>query len=497
MTVVRGVRRLEIRYPIVLTVGSRINLLIIISCFVLTSCSLAPKYSRPALPTASIYPIPSNSLSNHTSIAHIGWRDFFPDAYLQSLIAESLNNNRDLRIATSRVEEARYNIKIQGSALLPQVNAVAYGGKTLIPNKFSLNDQNSTTSFYSGMLGANWEIDFFGRLRNIRESARQDYLASKEARRAVAISLIANVARTYLIEREYDERINLAHHTIETRQESYRIVNRRYEVGSGSKLDAMQALALLEEAKESIQALEQARVENMNSLTFLIGHPIKITSGTLQFADSYLTYPLPAGFPSDLLVNRPDIMEAEHQLQGIHADIGAARAAFLPRVIIFGGGGTATTEFNTLFGGGSGTWSFLPALSLPLFTGGRNRANLNLTEARRNTAVASYERTIQNAFREVADALAGRKWLTGQIQSEQKRLAALEERTRLAQLRYVSGKSAYLEVLDAQRDLFSTEQTLVRLHRAFLNSAIDLYAAVGGGIPNEADLSKKGNKQPW
>lgn len=459
------------------------HILIFISFFSLFGCDLAPDYQQPSLPTAPQYPRNTPLDTRLSAISRIAWQDFFPDNQLRALIAAALANNRDLKIAISRVEEARHNTTVQGASLYPQINATAMGGKYHIPGLSRYDGSNNTFKFYSGSIGANWEIDFWGRIRNMEDAAYQQFLGSLEAQRAIATSLVAQVARTYLADRAYNDRIALAKQTIATRQESYRIVRRRYEVGSGGKLDMTQADSLLAEARQELAQLEQLREQNLNALTLLVGQPVSLPSGSLAFSDYYLSRSLPVGLPSDLLVNRPDIISAEYGLRAANADIGAARAAFLPRVMITAAGGTASSEFNSLFGGGSGTWNFVPVISLPLFNGLRNLGTLKLAEARRNTAIAEYEKAIQTAFRDVADAMAARHWLTSRIEETKHQLAALKERTRLAQLRYVSGYSTYLEVLEAQRDQFITEQALVQLHQAYLASAVDLYAAVGGGFP--------------
>ncbi|QNT78392.1 efflux transporter outer membrane subunit [Entomobacter blattae] len=448
-----------------------------------TQCDLAPDYRQPDLPTAEVYPRNTPLDTQLPAISTIAWQDFFPDAQLRGLITQALANNRDLKIATSRVEEARHYATVQGASLYPQINANAIGGKFHTPGLSRYDGANSTLTFYSGSIGANWEIDFWGRIRNMEESAFQQFLGSMEGQRAVATSLVAQVARTYLADRAYNDQIAIAEQTIETRKESYRIVKRRYEVGSGGKLDVTQSYALLAEARQQFHQLQQLREQNLNALTLLVGKPVSLPAGSLSFSDLYLSQPLPAGLPSDLVLNRPDIIQAEYALRAVDADIGAARAAFLPRVMITAAGGTSSSEFNALFGGDSATWNFMPVISMPLFNGLRNLGNLKLAEARRNTAVAEYEKAIQTAFRDVADAMAARHWLTSRIEETKHQIAALQERTRLAQLRYVSGYSAYLEVLEAQRDQFNTEQALVQLHQAYLTSAVDLYTALGGGFP--------------
>ena len=465
-----------------ITAGSRC-LASALSSLLLASCALRPDDVRPAPPIPSAYAEPAQQFG---SIARIGWRDFFQDPQVRSLIEETLANNRDLRVAAGRLEEARAAFRIQGSALYPQVDAVAAGARGRTPADLSLTGRAITASQYSSVLSAGWEIDFWGRLRNLRESALQQYLATGEAKRAVATTLIAQVANGYLLEREFGERIALARHTVATREDSLRILRRRYEVGSGSKLEMTQAQTLLAQAQTAVQALEQDQEINRNALAFLVGRPVEISPGPLHLAEAGQDMTLPAGLPSELLVNRPDIIAAEHRLRAASADIGAARAAFFPNISLTGAYGTASVELDGLFKGGSQTWSFTPTLDLPIFDGGRRVAFLGAAKARRDIAIADYERTVQGAFRDVSDALVQRRQLAAQIASMQDMLAALRERARLADLRFANGRSAYLEVLDAQRDLFGAEQTLVQLHRGYLASGVALYAALGGGFADDA-----------
>lgn len=463
----------------------------ITTAVLLAGCSFAPAYQRPVPPVSAVYPgqgVPGNA------IARIGWRDFFTDTDLQRLIEAALANNRDLRIAVGRVEEARAQYRIQGSQLYPTLDGVAGLTRSHTPADLSLIGQPVTASQYQSALSVGWEVDLWGRLRNMRASALQNFLATEEARRGVATSLIGQLVSGWLQEHEYDERITLAERTIASRGESFRIARRRYEVGSGSKLDMTQAETLLTQAQTTLQALQQARDENRNALTLLVGTPYDPGQRSLNLADTNADRPLPAGLPSELLLNRPDILEAEHQLIAAHADIGAARADFFPNITLTGDFGTASAHLDDLFTHGQRSWSFSPTVTLPIFNGGRNKANLDLAKARRNIAVANYERTIQGAFRDVADALAQRKWLAGQIATTRQTLDALDERLRLAQLRYTSGRSAYLEVLEAERDRFDTEQALVQLRRAYYASGVSLYAAVGGGFPEQTETQAQGGQ---
>ncbi|SEQ98968.1 efflux transporter outer membrane subunit [Sphingobium sp. YR768] len=464
----------------------------------LSGCSFAPQYGRPSLPVADHYP---GVHGQEPSIARLGWRDFFHDAEVQALIAQALANNRDIRVATARVAEARAAWRIEGAPLYPQLDAVGTGtrGRSIF-NLPGTGTQRFDTRQVSAQLSAGWEIDFWGRLRNLRDAARSQYLASEEARRAVATDLIAQVVNGYLLERDYEERAALAAQSLRTREEGLRIMRRRYEVGSGSRLEMIQAQTLLAQAQTVLHALEQDRAVNRNALALLVGSPVTIAPGALGLAATGPIAELPAGLPSDLLVNRPDIVAAEHQLRAADANIGAARAAFLPNISLTGAYGTASDALDGLFGANSEAWTFTPTITLPLFNAGRLKGNLDVAEARRDRAVAEYERTIQTAFRDVSDALVRRRQLGLQIDSTRALLDAQRERARLAQLRFDNGRSAYLEVLDAQRDLFDAEQALVQLRRAELASIVALYSALGGGFAADRtfdiDSGTQGGEQP-
>ncbi|MFS0849225.1 efflux transporter outer membrane subunit [Novosphingobium panipatense] len=450
----------------------------------LAACSFAPQHVRPAQPVPQSY---AQAEAAGPSIAHVGWHDFFREEHLRTLIATALQNNRDIRIATARVAEARATWRIEGSALYPELEAVASGtrGRSII-NLPGAGTQSYDIKQVTAQLSAGWEIDFWGRLRNFNDAARNQYLATEEARRSVATDLIAQVANGYLLEREYEERVALAARTISTRQQALRILRRRYEVGSGSKLEMAEAQMLLGQAQTTLEALEQDRAVNRNALALLVGQPIDIPAGPLGLAETAPDIVLPAGLPSELLANRADIMAAEYRLRAADANIGAARAAFFPNITLTGAFGTSSDDLDGLFGNGSRSWSFAPTISLPLFNAGRLAANLDLAKARQVEAVADYERSVQAAFRDVSDALVRRRQLARQIETTRTVLDALRERARLAQLRFDNGRSAYLEVLDAQRDLFDTEQGLVQLRRAHLASGVALYAALGGGLVNSA-----------
>ncbi|MDR3510752.1 MAG: efflux transporter outer membrane subunit [Caulobacteraceae bacterium] len=460
-------------------------------CAVLLSgCTMAPAYVRPDAPISASYPGAPEPAGD--SIARVGWRSFFADPQLQALIQAALDNNRDLRVAAGRVEAGQASYKIQGAPLLPSLSALGLGLRTGLPSDLSLTGSPTTANFFAGGLSASWELDVWGRLRSQRQSARESYLASEEARRAVVVGLIRQVADRYLLEQEYAERIALADQTIVNRQEALRIARRRYEVGSSSKLPMTQAQTLLGQAQAALQALEQARAQNQDALVLLVGRPTEIPRSPTRLADADFARSLPTGLPSALLVNRPDIMAAEHQLRAAHADIGAARAAYFPDISLMAAGGTASGQLDRLFRAGSGVWSFAPLVTAPIFEGGKLAGNLASAKAERDIALATYEQSIQSAFRDVADALAARRWLGEQVQTTQQTLDALGERARLADLSYANGRATYLEVLEAQRDLFTAQQTLVQLRRAYLASEVDLYAALGGGLSDGSRQNQAG-----
>ena len=472
------------------------NVLLCILAAALAGCSLMPSYERPALPTSESYPGVTGAEVS-VDIAQLGWRDFFADPRLHELIVQAIDNNRDLRIAIQRVEEARAQYGIQRSELLPTISASASRVLQRIPTDLSPTGGAETFHAYVATLNiSSWELDFWGRIRSLTKAALESFLSTEEARRAVIVSLVAQVANTYLQERELDERIAIARKTIVTREESYRITRRRYEVGSAPKLDSAQAESLLYQTRSDVTALERQREQNRNALTLLVGIPDTHYVRPLSEIEPGFAREIPAGLPSDLLNNRPDILAAEHRLKSANANIGAARAAFFPSITLTGAFGLASGELDNLFDARSRIWNFLPSLSVPIFTGGRLTANLDLSVARRNEAVADYERTIQGAFREVADALAGCRWYAEQVSAQQATLAAENERLRLARLRYETGWAPYLEVLDAERDQFNAEQALVQTRRALLSSRVNLYSALGGGAVDKAQSAGSNEVAP-
>lgn len=449
---------------------------------------MVPLYETPALPVSPQYA--SHTAGQGVSAAAIGWRDYFADPQLQALLAQALENNRDLRTAVLQIEQARAVYGIQRADLLPSMGAQAGVSRSRVPGELSPTGRPLLGSQYQAGLGlASWEIDFWGRVGSLRDAALQSYLATEEARRAVTVGLVAQVANSYLTLHELDERIALARQNIASRAETLRIFSRRVEVGSTSRLNLTQVQTLLTQAQALGAQLEQSRETQLHALSLLVGAPVDLPPAAGRLAEQPVLRELAAGLPSDLLTQRPDIVAAEYQLKAANASIGAARAAFFPRVALTGSLGTASTELDGLFASGSQAWTFSPSISLPIFSGGRLRNNLALAELRRDAAVAQYEKTVQGAFRDVADALSARRWLAEQLTIAQAALAAQTERARLSQLRYDNGAAAFLEVLDAQRDLLTAEQQLVQIRRSLLSSGVGLYAALGGGALERASTA--------
>lgn len=485
---------------------SRLNSIALpLSMLGLSACtSLAPTYQPPKLPVAAEYPVypvstsaPSivqaaqnNQLLTLGDLNEAGWRGYFSDPQLQGLIEHALRNNRDVRLAVTRVLEAQAAYGIQRGEQLPNLGAQFGADRSRVPGDLNLTRRPLVASQYQLGLGINaWELDFWGRLQNLNDAALETLLATDEARRAVSLTLVAQVADAYYSLAELNERRWLAQRTLESRAESYRIFSRRTAVGSTSKFNLIQIETLLNQAQTLLAQLEQARAANVHALTLLLGEELDQDMGQVMLKSLSHLPSLSAGTPSQLLQSHPAIIAAEHRLKAAHANIGAARAAFFPRIVLTGSFGTASAELDGLFAAGSRAWTFAPSISLPIFEGGRLRNNLNLTEVRRDAAVASYEKAIQSAFRDVSDALSARHWLSQQLGIAETTLAAQKERARLSQLRYDNGASAFLDVLDAQRDLLTAEQQLVQTKRALQSSSISLYAALGGAVGDFSSTS--------
>ncbi|API60787.1 RND transporter [Tardibacter chloracetimidivorans] len=455
----------------------------------LAGCTMQPRYERPTPPVAESWPTLAPDLEAGPAATDIGWQTFFNDERLRRLIALGLANNRDLRVAVLRIDEARGQYRIQRADLLPgvDVNAAAARSKTspasvgpsIPPNAVS---SGAGDQFQVNVGVSSFELDFWGRVRSLSDAARASYLATVEGERAFRISLIADIASAYLSLRALDERIALAVGTLESRNKGLELAKLRRDAGVTSALDYRQAETLLTQAETELASLRRQHAQTRNALGVLIGGPLPQDLPPPMPLLSQVDQRVGAAVPSDVLVSRPDVLSAEQRLRAANANIGAARAAFFPRISLTGSFGYASTDLDNLFGDDGETWSFGPSLVLPIFDFGRNAANLDVAEARKDIAVATYERTVQTAFQEVADALAARRYLTEQVDAQARALAAQRDLAELAELRYRNGVANYLEVLDAQRNLFAAEQALVESRRELLASLVSLYVALGGGL---------------
>ena len=462
----------------------------------LSACSLAPTYERPAAPVAAAFPTDSAGAASRTSVplplpadakaaVDTGWREYFTDARLQQLIAAALDNNRDLRTAALRIEEARAQYNIQSADRLPNVGLSAADTRAKTPAFLSTTGQSTIGKRYDvGVSVSSFELDFFGRVKSLSDAALASYLATDEARQAAQIALVAQVAQAYYTERAYAEQYALAQQSYEARARTYKLTQQRAEVGASSRLDLRSNETLMETARAAALTLARQRAQADNALTLLVGQPATAAASGAMPSDQVIDAlnAVPEGLPSDLLTRRPDIRAAEQRLKAANANIGAARAAFFPRISLTAAIGSSSPSLGGLFDSGSGSWSFAPQLTLPIFDAGRNSANLTLTEVRKNLAVADYEKTIQTAFREVADALAARDYLGEQVNAQRAVQDAQADRLKLLQLRFDNGVASTLDVLDAQRELFSAQQSLVQARLLRTTTAIDLYRSLGGGL---------------
>ena len=447
----------------------------------LSGClSLAPSDEHPAAPIPASFPDPA---ADETPAAQVPeWQAYFVDARLRALIGQALANNRDLRAAVARGAQARAVYGIRSADQWPTVDGGAAYARFRTPGGFLTPAPMIGQVYEIQLAETQWELDLWGRVRNMKQAALERYLASDAARQAVTLSIVTGVADAYLTLCEIDERIALTRATIDTRRESLRIFRLRHAAGAISRLDLTQSEILLQQAQSLGTQLQQARASAADALALLVGAQPDLPDAPLALDDGAVTPTLAAGLPSSLLTHRPDVIAAEHELRATHANIGAARAAFFPRIALTSSIGSGSSALHDLLSSGTGAWSLIPNVTLPLIDGGRNRSNLALARAQRDEALAQYEKTLQRAFRDVSDALAARHWLAAQVAIERATLASQAERARLAKLRYDSGATRFLEVLDAQRDLMNAEQQLVMTRRALLSSRVALYGALGGGM---------------
>ena len=451
---------------------------LVLSSLLFSGCSLIPEYQQPQAPVAATYPLAP--VSRDESAAALDWREFFSDPALHRLIETALANNRDIRIATLNVEAYQARYRIRRADLLPDVSTAGSGSRQRVPADLASGDKATIESQYSVGLNVSYEVDLFGRVRSLDQAALQRYLASEQAQRSARIGLVASVANAWLTLQADQALERLTSDTLDTYENSYQLTRRSAEVGTVSDLALSQAQTLVQGARGSMARYRRQVAEDRNQLVLLIGGelPADLSSGDWERQS---LPEVPVGLPSDLLNRRPDIVEAELLLKAANADIGAARAAFFPRISLTADAGTSSEELSGLFNGGSGVWSFFPAISLPIFNAGRLQASLDVTQVEKDIQVARYEKAIQSAFREVSDGLAATQTFGQQIEAQQGLVSASAKYYRLAESRYLTGIDSSLTLLDAQRTLFAAQQALISDQLAERAATIDLYKALGGG----------------
>ena len=453
---------------------------------ILNGCTLAPKYTQPAEPIPQQWPQGSAYHESQNSpeivnISELSWNDFFADKQLQAIISMALKNNRDLRLAALNVERARAMYGIQRAELFPAVNAAGSGGRQQRSADLIGPGDSRTIEQYGVNLGiAAWEIDLFGRIRSLKDQALEAYLATDEARRGAQIALIAEVARGYLTLAADRENHKLALSTLETQQQAYNLVEKLFDGGLSTGLDLRRAQIPVEVARGDVARTTQLVAQDKNALNLLAGAPVPEEFFPVDLSSVVPPQELSPGLSSEVLLLRPDIVAAEHRLKGAYAFIGAARAAFFPRISLTTSIGTASNELSGLFGSGTETWSFTPQIVMPIFDA-RTWAAYRVSKADRDIVLTQYEKTIQSAFREVADSLAVQGTIEQQVEAQQALVNAATETHRLSKERYDQGIDSYLGVLDAQQFQFAAEQGLVALRLAKLANRVRLYAVLGGG----------------
>ena len=454
--------------------------------FFLGGCTLAPKYTQPKAPIAAEWPQgaaykDAKTLAGAPTVPELKWKDFFVDKRLQKIIGMSLDNNLDLRLAALNIERARALYGIQRARLFPVVNAVGEGAKARVPADLSTTDSSITVEEYDVNLGvASWEIDFFGRIRSLKDQALEEYLASEAARRSAQIALVSEVARAYLALAADRENLKLSRSTLDSQQANYNFVKRRFELGLATELDVREAQTRVDSARRDIPRFTQFAAQDQNALNLLAGTPVPVELLPVDLKSVVPFQELSPGLSSEVLLNRPDIVAAEHRLKGAYAFIGAARAAFFPRISLTAVMGTASADLSGLFKSGSGAWAFSPQIVMPIFDA-RVWAALRVSKADQKIVLTQYEKAIQTAFREVADSLAVQGTIDRQVSAQQSLVDATSETYRLSNIRYEKGIDNYLSVLVAQQSLYFQQQVLIGLHLLRFANEVKLYAVLGGG----------------
>lgn len=473
---------------------------LLIAAGLVAGCKLAPKYERPAMPVADTWPdgtaYAGASTSTNAPAAATRWQAFFTDAKLLQVIAGALTNNVDLRLALLNVEQARALYGVQRDALFPSFNANGSLSRSHLPADLSSTGRKHTSTRYDVNLGlASWEIDFFGRIRSLKDRALEEYLATEQARRNTQILLVSAVANAYLTLAADRESLRLAETTLKAQEDSHALIKRRFDAGLVPELNLYQAQTQVDTSRGNVALYRQQEAEDINALTLLAGATVPAELLPTNLNDVSQPRVIGTGTPSEVLLNRPDIAQAEALLRAANADIGAARAAFFPSISLTAAAGTASSELSGLFKGGSGVWSYLPQASLPVFDA-RTWSAYRVAKAQQKLAVAQYEKAIQTAFRDVSDALAAQGTISDRVEAQQSLVNAVDATYRLSFSRYDKGIDSYLTVLDAQRSLYSAQQGLVALRQAKTANLIRLYAVLGGGGDEDTPDAPKTQAPP-
>ena len=477
----------------------------------LAGCSLIPDYQRPeppvaaAFPTGPAYKAEDSAAKPAVTADLLGWRDFFADPALQRLIQIGLENNRDLRVAALNIEAAQAQYRAQYANLFPQISATGGAAFEEIPGNSAFAFGGATggastgassaastiptgsksfflRSFNAGVGFTNYELDLFGRVRSLSEQDFEQYVAQAETRRSTQISLVAEIAGAWFAVLADRELVHLTEETLKSETASYDLAKLQLNGGTATALSARQAETAVDTARASLIQYTRQLAQDENALVLLLGQPIPADLPPAQgLAGQGMLAALPAGLPSDLLERRPDVVAAEHNLIAANANIGAARAAFFPSISLTASDGVSSSHLNHLFTGPAQTWSFSPQLTIPIFTAGQNEANLDLAKTQKSIQVAQYEKAIQTAFREVADALAARGTYGSQVKAQEDLVAATQDSLDLSQMRFKAGVDSYLPVLDAERSLYTAQQNLLALKQAQLTQQATLYKTLGGG----------------
>lgn len=468
---------------------------LVAAALLLAGCvNLAPAYQQPAAPVPPAFPASGLSAPEAQAPASIGWREFFLDARLRRVVELTLANNRDLRVAALNIERARAQYGIARAEAWPSVELGASASRARTSGTTGTGTPSRVTSQYSVDLGlVSYELDLFGRVRNLGDAALESYFSVDETRRSAQISLVAEVASAWLALEADTQRLKLARDTLASQQKSFELIERSHALGAQSGLALAQAQTTVDSARLQAATYDSQVEQDRNALALLAGGPLPDellpTPGTPLYAPVAQLLVPPAGLPSSVLLQRPDVLAAEHVLRASNADIGAARAAFYPRISLTGAAGTASGTLSGLFKSGSSTWSFVPSITLPIFDGGANRANLKVAEVQQQIQLASYEKTLQTAFREVADALAARRTLAERMAAQQSLVAASQRSYDLSQALFRSGGGAYLDTLIAQRALYLVQQDLIDLQRVEQVNRLTLYKVLGGGWSEASNAS--------